>query len=277
MNFESMNFESILTCSVISLYFISTLGIFIGTLSMRRYIKNLAHWCTFAGFALQSILVAMVLLDHSLDELSAAYFMQLFAWSLILCYLLLRRFLRLPFLALTAAPIALVLCIFSVHLSTVTNVVPERLSALFMAVHILALFISLGFLALAFGAALLFLYSERRIKQKIPMAEFAKDFPALSTCDKLNRIAVMVGFPLYTLGLMSSLIWVPLSHATIGTPKVITSFITWFLFALLFYQRMALGHQGRRTAIMVIVIFSVAALSFIFDLSLTHHSKLLQP
>lgn len=272
-----MSFESILTTGVILLYSVGTLCIFIGTLAMRRRVKVAANWFTLAGFALHTVLGLTVLFTHTLEELSAGYFLQLMAWCLILFYLAAWRLLRLPFLALTAAPLALLLCILSIRLSKVTSVLPEHLAGLFMGLHILSLFISLGLLAMAFGAGLLFVYMERKIKAKLPIAEFAKDFPALSTCDKINRAAVVVGFPLYTLGLMSSVIWLPLSQNTVENPKVLVSMFTWFLYALLFYQRMALGYQGRKTAVMAIIIFTISALSFGFDFTLTHHSKLLQP
>ncbi len=272
-----MNFESFLVFGIIVLYFIGTLGMFIGTLSMRRKLKDAANWCAISGFALHSVALVLGFASSSLEELSAAYFMQVFAWCVVFLYLIAWKFLRLNFLSLIAIPFALVLCIFSVHLSSVTNVLPENLSTLFMGVHILSLFTSLGLMAFGFGAALLFLYMERRIKHKMPLAEFAKDFPALSTCDKINAFAVTFGFPLYTLGLMSSVIWMPLSQASIGTPKVLVSLLVWILFALLFYQRLALGHKGRRTAVMLVLIFSVALFSFIIDISFTHHSQLLQP
>ena len=272
-----MSFESILTLLVILSYSFATLGIFMGTLAMRRKVKVAANWFTFAGFGLHTLAVLVTLVTHPFAELSAGYFMQLLSWLLIFLYLGAWRFLRLPFLALTAAPLALLLFVLSLRLSNVTSVLPEHWAVLFFGLHVLSLFISLGLLAMAFGSGLLFVYMERKIKTKTPLADFTKGLPGLSIYDKVNKIAVVVGFPLYTLGLMSSFIWLPLSQHQLENPKVLLSLFTWLLYALLFYQRMALGYQGRKTAVMAIVIFSISALSLTLDFFLSHHSTLLQP
>ena len=272
-----MTFENMLCAGVILLYSLATLSVFIGTLSMRRCIKVAANWVTLAGFAVHTLSVLVVLFSHTLDELSAGYFLQLLSWLVILLYLAAWRFLRLPFLAITASPLALLLYLMSLKLSNITSVLPEHLAGLFLALHICSLFISLGLLTMAFGSGLLFVYLESKIKTKTPLADFARDLPSLNIFDKVNKTAVIVGFPLYTLGLMSSFIWLPLSQAQLGNPKVLLSLFTWFLYALLFYQRTALGYQGRKTALMAIVIFTISALSVALDFFITHHSSLLQP
>ena len=101
--------------------------------------------------------------------------------------------------------------------------------------------------------------------------------PSLSTYDKVNYIAVVVGFPLFTLGLMSGFIWAPIAQGLTGSPKVLYSLFVWFLYALLFYQRTALGYRGRKTAVMAIIIFLISALSMGIDISMSHHSEQLLP
>ncbi len=272
-----MTFEKFLFTGVILLYSLGTLGIFLGTLSVRRRLKVAANWFTLAGFALHTVSVIVTLVSHSFADLSAGYFMQLFSWSIILLYLVAWRWLRLPFLALTAAPLALLLYVLSIRLSSVQSVLPEHLAGLFMGLHIWSLFLSVGLLAMAFGSGLLFVYMERKIKTKMPIAEFARDFPALATYDKVNHAAVVAGFPLYTLGLMSGFIWAPVVLQTVENPKVMLSLFIWFLYALLFYQRTALGYRGRKTAVLAIVIFTISALSVVIDYTMSHHGVVLQP
>ena len=89
---------------------------------------------------------------------------------------------------------------------------------------------------------------------------------------------MVVGFPLYTLGLMSGFIWAPMAKAVAENPKVLLSLFIWFLYALFFYQRTALRQRGRKTAIMAIVIFTISALSFGVDYTMSsHHSSQLLP
>lgn len=272
-----MDFEHLLAIGVILLYSLGALGIFLGTLSLHRRLKSLANRITLFGFALHTIAAAVMLATHSFAELPMGYYMQLMAWSLIFLYLCAWRWLRLPFLGLTAAPLALLLYVLSMRLSSTRSLLPEHLSGLFFTLHVWSLYFSLGLLAMAFGAGVLFVYTEGRLKKKLPMAEFTKDLPSLGAYDKVNQIAVVAGFPLYTLGLMSGFIWAPMAKTIVENPKVLLSLFIWFLYALFFYQRTAIGYRGRKTAVMAIVIFGISAISFGIDYTMSHHSKLLLP
>ena len=273
-----MGIEKLLSITVIFVYSLSTFGIVLGSLSMRQPLKTAANRLILAGFALHTLLLALVFLQREdANHLSAGYLMQFLAWGLILCYLAAWRWLRISFLGLTVAPFALLLTIFSMRLSKVQSLLPEHLSALFFGLHIWALYLSIGLLTMAFGAGLLFIYTEGKLKRKAPLAGFPKDMPSLSTYDKLNYTAVIAGFPLYTLGLMAGFIWAPLGKEIAGNPKVLLSLFIWLLYATLFYQRMALRYRGRKTAFMAIVIFTVSVLSFGIDYTVSHHSSFFLP
>lgn len=272
-----MDFEHLLSLGVIACYSLGALGILLGTLALNRPLKTIANRVTLAGFALHTVAAVAMLVTHPFAELSMGYYLQLMAWSIIFLYICAWGWLRLPFLGLTAAPLALLLYALSMRLSSAKSLLPEHLSGLFFTLHIWSLYLSLGLLAMAFGAGMLFIYMEGRLKKKLPMAEFARDFPSLATCDKVNHVAVTAGFPLYTLGLMSGFIWAPMAMAIVENPKVLLSLFVWFLYALFFYQRAALGFRGRKTAIMAIVIFAISALSFGIDYAVFHHSRQLLP
>lgn len=273
-----MDIEKLLSLSVIGIYSLGVLGIVLGTLSMRHVLKTAANRLTLAGFALHTLLLILVFFQReSLTDLSAGYFMQLLAWCLILLYLAAWRWLRFPFLGLTTAPLALLLTILSMRLSKIQNLLPDHLSALFFGLHIWALYLSIGLLAMAFGAGALFVYTEGKLKKKAPLAGFTRDMPSLSTYDKVNYAAVLVGFPLYTLGLMSGFIWAPMARQVVENPKVLLSLFIWILYAILFYQRMAMRYRGRKTAVMAMAIFIICVLSFGIDYTISHHSSRLLP
>ena len=269
-----MGIEKFLSIIVIFAYSLGAFGIVLGTLSMRHTLKTIANRLTLAGFALHTLLLIIIFFQReNASSFSTGYFMQLLAWCLILFYLSAWRWLRFSFLGLTAAPLALFLTIVSMRLSKVQALLPEHFSTLFFGLHIWALYLSIGFLAMAFGAGILFIYTEGKLKRKAPLTGFTKDMPSLSTYDKLNYTAVIVGFPLYTLGLMSGFIWAPMAKEIVGNPKVLLSLFIWLLYATLFYQRMALRYRGRKTAVIAIVIFVVSVLSFGIDYTVSHHSS----
>lgn len=272
-----MDYETAFSLVVIFLYTLGTFGILIGTLSGRKVLQKIANRLTLAGFGIHTISALYALITHSWAELSAGYYMQSLAWSLIFCYIAAWRWFRYSFLGITAAPLALLLYVLSMRVADVHGLLPPHLSGLFFGLHIWSLYLSLGLMAMAFGAGALFLYMERGLKKKTPVAEFTRDMPSLATCDKINMLAVVVGFPLYTLGLMAGFIWAPMTQSVVENPKVLLSLFIWFLYALLFYQRAALGFRGRKTAWMAIVIFAVSALSVMIDYTVSHHSVQLLP
>lgn len=273
-----MEIEKLLSFGVILLYSLGAFGIIIGTLSSRRQLKYIANRITLAGFCLHSVELALALYTLGFAEFSRGQFMQLLAWCIIFIYIAAWRWLRLPFLGLTAAPLALLLYILSMRSAKAGgNLLPEHLSGLFFGLHIWSLYLSLGLLAMAFGSGLLFVYTENKLKKKMPLAEFTKDMPSLATYDKVNMLAVLAGFPLFTLGLMAGFVWAPMAVNLVESPKTLVSLFVWMLYALLFYQRMALRYRGRKTAVMAIVIFCVSALSFVIDYSASHHSNQFLP
>lgn len=272
-----MTFEKILLGIVIFLYSIATLGIFLGMLSSKRKLRSWANKVTLAGFATHTLLGITLLINHSLEEITAGYYLLLLPWCFILVWLIAWRILKTQFISLTVAPLALLLSVFSVRLSSIQIVLPDNFAGTFIGLHLGSLFLSIGLLALACGAGSIFLYVNNRIKKKEPLADFATDFPALSTCDKINHVAVMVGFPLYTLGLISGFVWAPLFFQIVANPKILVSLVLWFFYALLFYQRVALGKKGRKPARLAILIFLISVLAIGLDQVFSHHSQILLP
>jgi ABC-type uncharacterized transport system permease subunit len=267
-----MDYDRLLSLGVILLYSLGAFGILMGALSMRPSLRKAAGRMTLAGFALHSVSLLYAFAGVGHDALPASLNIRFLAWCIIVLYLAALRKPRGPFLGMTAAPLALLLYILSMRLAGVKNILPDHLSGLFFGLHIWSLYLSLGLLVMAFGAGLFFLYAESRLKKKKAPARFTLDMPSLDGCDRINRAAVTAGFPLFTLGLMAGFVWAPVLGTAAVNPKVLLSLFIWFLYALLFYQRAALGYRGRKTAVMAIAIFAVSVLSLLADLLLSHHS-----
>jgi ABC-type transport system involved in cytochrome c biogenesis permease subunit len=272
-----MGLSDLVSYTAIVLYAVGAAFAFAGTPSEKRHsLTQLSLIFSLAGFVLHSGLMLLLVLTKPLDGLSKGDLLQLLSWSVLLVWWISWRWLRLPFLALTMAPLALLLYIASLGVERVRAVMPPELGPLFALLHMGSLFVSFALLALGFGAGLLFLRVNAKLKGKAAFSDFDRELPALSTFDAVNKWVVAIGFPLYTLGVASGFFWARITWGrTISwDPKELFSFFVWCLFAVLFHQRLALGWQGKKAALMLIGIFalsvfSVAGINFFMD---SHHS-----
>ncbi|MEZ0575366.1 cytochrome C assembly family protein [Halodesulfovibrio aestuarii] len=261
---------------VVSLYCLGALAVFTGSIVKSTKLKQLSNAVTIAGFGLHTVLLgyAMALAGWALPS---GYYISMLSWSLLLIYFFMWWRFKLSFLSLTASPLALVLFIGSFHAKGMSQI-PKAWSAAFFGLHIGTLFFSFGLLAMAFGAGILFIRLEKKIKSKEPLSDFEKELPALNTFDKVNQLAVVAGFPLYTVGLVTGFIWARVEWGRIlsGDPKEIVSLGVWFVYAWLFHQRLVMGWRGRKAAGAAIWIFSICMFSLIGIniFTTTHHSFL---
>lgn len=268
--------ECLLPSLILLLYATGTATIVVGMLARNEKLKQISGWLTVAGFVVHTV---VLILGHSAitwDNLPRSYVFQLMSWAMVLIYFIVWWKYKLAFLSALVSPFALVIYLSSFSQSNTQSQIPESLSGLFFGLHVGSLSISFALMLMACGAGIIFLYLEKKIKNKEPLTGFRKDLPALSTCDKLNRLSVMWGFPLFTLGMISGFVW---AHPAWGKviswdPKEIVSMVLWLLYAVLFHHRIALGWQGRKAATMAIWIFAISVFSLLIVNTFmpTHHS-----
>ncbi|MDR2820267.1 MAG: cytochrome c biogenesis protein [Desulfovibrio sp.] len=247
-----------------------------GMLAHSAFWRRMGCRLALAGFACQTLMLVLGFHKTLPGGLSLGAYLQLLAWFLLLCGLLVWWRLHQEPLLLFSAPWGLILFTMSApYLENLVNV-PPSLHTPFYALHIGALFLSLALLVLAFVAGVLFLFLEGRIKKKRRMALFWQDMPAISILDKINAFATLMAFPLYTLGIVAGLLWAkPVFGNTItGDPKEVISLIIWLIFAALFHNRLLRGWRGRKAAhltvlIFILCLFSIFVVNTIMD---THHA-----
>jgi len=276
-----MQATDLLRLAVVLCYLAVTALSIAGMLGRREMLKRAALVLAGTGFLLHSVLLALNLAALGAEAFHRSFFhLSFLAWFLMLVFFFVRWKLKLEFLALTSAPLALLAFLSSLAV-TARVTLPKSLSGPFLALHIGSLFVSLGLLAMAFGAGGLFLHMEKKIKRKEKLSGFRSDLPSLSAFDRVNHWAVVAGFPLYTIGLVSGFVWGRFTFGRVfgWDPKEIVSVVIWVLYALLFHQRLAAGWRGRKAAVLAIIVFicsavSIAGVNFLLP---THHSFTPQP
>ncbi|MDH5676323.1 MAG: cytochrome c biogenesis protein [Myxococcales bacterium] len=177
-------------------------------------------------------------------------------------FLLSMRRARLSVLGAFITPIALVLFL-SAGLRGSVPPVPEGVRSALLPVHIAVNVLGIVAFALAFATAVAYVIQEKLLRSKQVVGTFQR-LPSLDVLDSFGLKLVTIGFPLFTLGMVSGSFWaVKLggdpTHLTTGQGFAV---LAWVFFAGVLLSRAAAGWRGRRAAIGTMLGFlcSLAAL-----------------
>ena len=130
--------------------------------------------------------------------------------------------------------------------------VPEEVKGALLPVHVGVNVLGLAAFALAFAAGLAYVIQERQLRQK-KLGGLMQRLPALDVLDSLGLRAVLIGFPLLTVGVVTGTIWAVRLHAAEGGVGLSAAqgfgLLAWLLFAGVLLLRVAAGWRGRKAAI----------------------------
>lgn len=116
--------------------------------------------------------------------------------------------------------------------------------------HAHVLLASAGFAALGVAslAGLFFLIEHRALKRRQRLSWGLK-MPSLETLDRVNRVALVLGFPLLTLGVLTGSLWLEARVGRLfsGSLHEAWTLIAWLIYLGLVSLRL-IGHQGARQA-----------------------------
>lgn len=128
--------------------------------------------------------------------------------------------------------------------------VPEGVRSAMLPVHVLVNVLGLAAFALAFAAAIAYLIQERQLRRK-QLGGLFQRLPSLDVLDSLGLRAVLVGFPLLTIGVITGTIWAVRLNPSAFELSAAQAFglLAWLLFALVLLLRVAAGWRGRKAAI----------------------------
>jgi cytochrome c-type biogenesis protein CcsB len=104
--------------------------------------------------------------------------------------------------------------------------------------------------AISFSVSLVYLYLQKRGKT-------VKLLPDYKTLEEIIYKAIIVGFLLFTLGIVTGAVWANYAWGTYWSwdPKETWSLITWIVYAALLHSRSTGRWMGRRMAYVSIVGF----------------------
>ncbi len=258
-------------------YCSATIFLLLQFLGRKEVFFTLTRYFSIMAFGLLSILAIKMALPVYSGEYGPGrnFYLFTFAWlfSFILGVIAFR--IKKELLFALASPFLFV--VLHIAMLTERSVKAEYvpLEGMLFFVHLFCVFIALILLFLGGLAAILFLLQDSVMKQKNKKLHLIKRFPSLEKLDKFNYATVIIGFPFYTLGLVSGFVWAGAAWGLVfsGDIKEIVSLAIWFLYGTLFHMRVGLMYRGKRPAYITIAVFllSIFSLLGVNTLFETHH------
>ena len=247
------------------LYLLGTAVYHVAIISQRPQPARAAWIALLAGFACHSLALASRYLEAGYTPVTNLQeSLSFFAWTIVGLYLLFDYHYKLRGLGAFVSPAALILMLWSSVLPKEVLPLPAALDSYWHPVHVITSFGGYGLFTLAFAAGVMYLIQEREIKSK-RIGRFYSRLPSLQALDTLNHRCITIGFTLLTLGIITGSIWAQNAWGSYWSwdPKETWSLITWFLYAALFHERLAVGWRGRRAAVLAIIGFLAVLFTFL--------------
>jgi len=186
-----------------------------------------------------------------------------FSWTIVFVYLILETKYKQKVIGVFVTPfaflaIALTSIIPGVN-AKITPLVPA-LQSNWLTVHVTTCFFGYASFAISFGISLLYLIREK----KGTKAGGPTWLPSPSVLDEINYKAIVIGFPMLTLGIITGAAWANYAWGSYWTwdPKETWSLITWFVYAAVLHARFTRDWRGRKAAVLSIVGFAAVLFTY---------------
>lgn len=179
------------------------------------------------------------------ESLHFALSVALLATTLI--YLALRRVWRIDAVGAFVAPLGMT-ALLGTRMVGLGDV-GQRLPPAFLTLHVAANLLGDGLFLLACVAAGLYLFTEKRLKEKRASSLKGK-LPPLDALDRAEHRFLLIGFPLLTVGIVTGTAWASRLEAGHAGAMLRSAFgyLSWLVFAGVLLLRAAAGWRGRRAA-----------------------------
>jgi len=209
------------------------------------------------GAAIQTAYMAMRWMEAGRAPFSNMFeSLVLFAWAIVVVYLVLQTRIRIPVLgAATSLAAVVALAYASTYEADIEPLMPA-LQSNWLSIHVFTCFLGYAGFALSFLAAISYLVGTRSGSK---MSRDARDALELVTAKTIS-----FGFLFLTIGIITGAVWANSAWGTYWSwdPKETWSLITWFVYAGYLHCRFMRGWRGRRTAWIAIVGFAAVMFTY---------------
>ena len=254
-------------------YMASTLAFFGYMASRNKTVGVVGSALAWIGFAIQTIAIGLrwkesydIGLGHA--PMSNLYeSVVFFAWSIVLIFGIIDLKYRYRIIGAFVMPFALMgMSWAQLYLPSDINPLMPALQSNWLLYHVITCFLGYAAFAVACGVSIMYLIKAKSEEKGTEAAGgLMSQFPPTRVLDDLNYKAIMVGFPLLTLGIITGAAWANYAWGTYWSwdPKETWSLIVWFIYAAFLHARFTKGWVGKRAAWLSIIGFAATIFCYL--------------
>ncbi len=255
-------------------YMISML-IFFGFLASKNKTVGLVASCVaYFGFIVQTVAIILRWKESYTMGVGHAPLSNLyesvvfFSWTIILIYGIIELKYKYRIVGAFVVPFALLgMAWAQLYLDSGIQPLVPALQSNWLLYHVITCFLGYAAFAVACGISIMYLIKAQKETNdaSTPAGGLMAMFPAVKVLDDLNYRAIMIGFPLLTLGIITGAAWANYAWGTYWSwdPKETWSLIVWFVYAAFLHARFTRGWVGKRAAILSIVGFAATIFCYL--------------
>lgn len=229
----------------------------------------------YAGLALQTVAIGLrwkesydIGFGHA--PLSNLYeSVVFFSWTIILIYLFIDMKYKYRVIGAFVVPFALLgMAWAQLGLNTGIEPLVPALQSNWLLYHVITCFLGYAAFAVACGVSIMYLLKashEANVSSSAAAGGVMTLFPPTRVLDDLNYRAIMIGFPLLTIGIITGAAWANYAWGTYWSwdPKETWSLIVWFIYAAFLHARFTKGWVGKRAAWLSIIGFAATIFCYL--------------
>jgi len=254
-------------------YMVSMVVFFAFLATKNKTIGLTGSLLAYVGFAAQTVAIALrwkesYALGYGHAPLSNLYeSVVFFSWTIILIYMFIELKYKYRIVGAFVVPFAF-LGMSWAQLGMQSGIEPlvPALQSNWLLYHVITCFLGYAAFAVACGISIMYLIKAKSEESGGGSAGgLMSMFPPIRVLDDLNYRAIMIGFPLLTLGIITGAAWANYAWGTYWSwdPKETWSLIVWFVYAAFLHARFTRGWVGKRAAWLSIIGFAATIFCYL--------------
>ncbi len=264
--------------NIVTIGYFASMILFIIFLAVRnRTLAVIATVCAYLGFAAHTAGIGLrwyesyqLLGEAGRAPLSNLYeSVVFFSWTILLIYLLIDLKYKQRAVGAFVVPFAFLGMTWAqLGLNDAIDPLVPALQSNWLTYHVITCFLGYAAFAVACGVSIMYLIKVGKEKENAatsPAGGILSVFPSARILDDLNYKAIMIGFPLLSLGIITGAAWANYAWGTYWSwdPKETWSLIVWFIYAAFLHARFTRGWVGKKAAWLSIIGFAATIFCYL--------------